>query len=50
MVTNSHKVDIERKDEEKGFLTQAECYTKYPKWSYYVIDKETGKNTKLTIT
>nr|WP_307919757.1 hypothetical protein [Mycoplasmopsis bovis] len=26
---NSHKVVIERKDEKKGFLTQAECYTKY---------------------
>nr|WP_307928204.1 hypothetical protein [Mycoplasmopsis bovis] len=45
---HSHtRVDIERKDEEKGFLTQAECYTKYLSELDLVVDKETGKVTEV---
>ncbi len=45
---HSHtRVDIERKDEEKGFLTQAECYTKYLSELDLVVNKETGKVTEV---
>ncbi|MCE6057321.1 5'-nucleotidase C-terminal domain-containing protein [Mycoplasmopsis agalactiae] len=45
---HSHtRVDIERKDEEKGFLTQAECYTRYLSELDLVVDSETGKVSEV---